>query len=123
MDDVTPNYVRSLLESEGVQVLAQDSKTARLLVHERDVCRAARKGFDPKRTGARKKIQHGRAVDCRPDHVEDRLLDHVLGRPDVPRRLQAPAAGLAAAHPQVAHGLTRINPSPRMTPILSPCLN
>src|SRR5712691_2111140 len=122
MDDVTPNYLRSLLESEGVQVLPQDSKTARLLIHERDVRRPARKRFDPKRAGAREEIEHLGALDAWADHVEDRLLDHVLGRPDVFRRLEAAAAGLAAGDPELAHALTRIKPSPRMTPILSPCL-
>src|SRR5260370_21156668 len=51
-DDVATDDARSLFQLEGVQVLAQDSKTARPLVHERDLARASRHRPHPDAAGA-----------------------------------------------------------------------
>src|SRR5579872_4786557 len=120
MHDVAAHDVGPLLEAEGVQVLAQDSKTARLLVDERHAGRAAGKGFDAERAGAGEKVEHRRAFDARSDHVEDRLLHHPLRRADVLGRLEPSAPCLSPAHAQVAQTRILISPSSRMTPIRSP---
>ena len=97
---VTSDQAGAFLEAEGVQVLAQDSKTARLLVHEGHVRRATGEGFDAERTRPREQVEDRRCVDGGANHVEDRLLDHALRRPDVLRRLQAAAPSLPPADPK-----------------------
>ena len=95
-DDVTTHDVGPLLQLEGVQVLAQDSKTARLPVDERDLGGAARKSLDADRSRTREKVEDMGAFDARADEVEDRGLDDALRRPDPLRRFQATTASLSA---------------------------
>src|SRR5947209_1766128 len=99
-DNVATDDVRSILQLEGVQVLAQDSKTARLPVHERDLGGAARQGLDADRAGAGEQIEDVGAFDPRTDDVEHRRLDHALRGPDAFGRLQAPAPRVATTDPQ-----------------------
>src|ERR1700682_946166 len=97
--------MRALLEAEYVQVLAQDSKTTGLMVHEGDERRATRQRLDPERSRAREEVEHVRSLDPRSDEVEDRLLDHALRGPDPFRRLEPASPRLPAADSQSGHGI------------------
>ena len=120
--DVSTDDSSAGLEIEGFQVLAQDSKTTRLAVHERDSGCASRHGLDAERAGTCKKVEDVRIGDARSDQVEDRLLDHALRRADAFRRFEAAAACLPARNTKPWHcdqPTTRIEPSPLTLPILT----
>ena len=77
----------------ALQILTYERERTRVMINEHDVRRAAAQRLDADGAGSGKCVEHGRALTCLSQDVEQRLAQAIGGGPQArPGRRRQPAA-------------------------------
>src|SRR5438045_4989301 len=99
---IPPPDLAAADEAEVVGIAANEPSRLSGFLDELAEAGTAREGFEPKRTGAGKEIEHPgvlerKVFDAVSENIEDRLAHPVGGRPRVPPRGRAEATAFEAS--------------------------